>query len=178
MQLDRDDLIDGLRELVRRVHAQNLTGVAIRIAGGAALRLAYFDRDTTVDIDAQIVPLDGLQPIIDGIAKGRGWPTDWLNNNAVMFLPSWGRGVEWETVFDDGDVSILVAPIDALLAMKLNASRPRRDTPDIAASAGASSLAFASVMSTSSAAGRRSSRRSSPTRAISGSNRRRTMSTG
>lgn len=132
MQLEREDLIDGLRELVREAHAQGLTGVAIRIVGGAALRLAHFDRDTTVDIDAQILPLDQVQPIIGQIAGRRGWPTEWLNNNAVMFLPSWGRGVDWETVFDDGDVSISIAPIDALLAMKLNASRPGRDTPDIA----------------------------------------------
>lgn len=48
-----------------------------------------------------------------------------------MFLPSWGRRIDWETIFDDGDVSIEVAPIDALLAMKLLACRPGRDTPDI-----------------------------------------------
>lgn len=131
MRLDRDDLVDGLRELIREAHAQGLSGVTIRIVGGAALRLAHFDRDTTVDIDAQISPLDQLQPIIDRMATSRGWPADWLNNNAVMFLPSWGRGVDWQTVFDDGDVSIAVAPIDALLAMKLLASRPGRDTPDI-----------------------------------------------
>ncbi len=130
-RLDRDDLIDGLRELIREAHAQGLSGVTIRIVGGAALRLAHFDRDTTVDIDAQIVPLDQLQPIIARMAMSRGWPADWLNNNAAMFLPSWGRGVDWQAVFDDGDVSISVAPVDALLAMKLLASRPGRDTPDI-----------------------------------------------
>ncbi len=130
-RLDHDDLIEGLRELIREAHAQGLSGVTIRIVGGAALRLVHFDRDTTVDIDAQIAPLDQLQPIIDRVAANRGWPPDWLNNNATMFLPSWGRGVDWQTVFDDGDVLISVAPIDALLAMKLLASRPGRDTPDI-----------------------------------------------
>ena len=131
VQLDRDDLIDALRELIQEAHIEGLTGVTIRIVGGAALRLAHFDRDTTVDIDAQLAPLDQLQPIIDRMATSRGWPADWLNNNAAMFLPSWGRGVDWQTVFDDGGVSIAVAPTDALLAMKLLASRPGRDTPDI-----------------------------------------------
>ncbi len=131
VQLDRDDLIDALRELIQEAHIEGLTGVTIRIVGGAALRLAHFDRDTTVDLDAQLAPLDQLQPIIDRMATSRGWSPDWLNNNAVMFLPSWGRVVDWQTVFDDGDVSIAVAPIDALLAMKLLASRPGRDTPDI-----------------------------------------------
>lgn len=58
MQLDREDLITGLRELILRAHADGLTGVSIRIVGGAALRLAHFERATTADIDAQIEPLD------------------------------------------------------------------------------------------------------------------------
>ena len=33
---------------------------------------------------------------------------------------------------EDANVSIAVAPLDALLAMKLNAARPGRDTDDIA----------------------------------------------
>lgn len=54
MQLDRQDLIDGLRDVVQAAHAEGVTGVSIRIVGGAALRLAHFNRDTTADIDAQI----------------------------------------------------------------------------------------------------------------------------
>jgi len=132
MQLDRQDLIDGLLEVVRAAHANGITGVSIRIVGGAALRLAHFDRDTTADIDAQIEPMDQLMPIIEGIARGRGWPNDWLNNKAVMFIPTWGQAVEWESILDDANVSIAIAPLDALLAMKLNAARPGRDTDDIA----------------------------------------------
>jgi len=132
MQLDRHDLIDGLRDVVRAAHANGMTGVSIRIVGGAALRLAHFDRDTTADIDAQIEPMDELTPIIETIARDRGWPNDWLNNKAVMFMPSWGRQVEWESVLDDSNISIAIAPLDALLAMKLNAARPGRDTEDIA----------------------------------------------
>jgi len=132
MRLDRQDLIDGLRELVKRASDLGITGVSIRIVGGAALRLAHFDRATTADIDAQIAPLAPLTPIIEDIARDRGWPTNWLNNKAVMFIPTLGRTVEWEPVLDDADISIAIAPIDALLAMKLNAARPGRDTDDIA----------------------------------------------
>ncbi len=132
MQFDREDLIEGLREVVREARARGITSVSIRIVGGAALRLAHFDRDTTVDIDAQIEPMDPLTPIIEDIARDRGWPTDWLNNKAVMFIPAWGRAVDWEPLLDDANVSIAVAPVDALLAMKLNAARPGRDTDDIA----------------------------------------------
>lgn len=132
MRLDRQDLIDGLSELVRKARANGLTGISIRIVGGAALRLGYFDRATTSDIDARIEPLEPLIPIIEEIARDHGWPADWLNNKAVMFIPTWGQQVDWEPVFDDPDVSIAIAPIDALLAMKLNAARPGRDTDDIA----------------------------------------------
>jgi hypothetical protein len=132
LQLDRQDLIDGLREVVRQTHEQGLKGVSIRIVGGAALRLAHFERATTADIDAQIEPIAELTPIIKRIALDRGWPSDWLNNEAVGFIPTWGHTVDWEPIFDDDNVSISVAPIDALLAMKLNAARPGRDTDDIA----------------------------------------------
>ena len=132
MQLDRDDLIDGLREVVRQTHLRGIRGVSIRIVGGAALRLAYFERATTADIDAQIEPIGQITPIIEQIALDRGWPSDWLNNEAVGFIPAWGQTVDWEPIFDDEHVSISIAPIDALLAMKLNAARPGRDTDDIA----------------------------------------------
>jgi len=132
MQLNRQDLIDGLREVVRAAHDSGITGVSIRIVGGAALRLAYFDRDTTADIDAQIEPMDRLEPIIESIARAHGWRNDWLNNKAAMFIPTWGQSVDWEPILDDANVSIAVAPLDALLAMKLNAARPGRDTDDIA----------------------------------------------
>jgi len=132
LQLDRDDLIEGLRELVHQTHEQGISGVSIRIVGGAALRLAYFERATTADIDAQIDPLAQITPIIEQIALERGWPSDWLNNEAVGFIPAWGQAVDWAPIFDDETVSISVAPIDALLAMKLNAARPGRDTEDIA----------------------------------------------
>jgi hypothetical protein len=132
LQLDRQDLIDGLRELVRQTHQQGISGVSIRIVGGAALRLAYFERATTADIDAQIEPITQIMPIIEQIALERGWPSNWLNNEAVGFIPAWGQTVDWAPIFDDKTVSISVAPIDALLAMKLNAARPGRDTEDIA----------------------------------------------
>lgn len=132
MQLDRDDLINGLREVVRQATERGLTRVSIRIVGGAALRLAHFDRGTTADIDAQIEPMESLAPIVANIARDRGWPADWLNDKAAMFIPTWGQSVDWEPMLDDENVSIAIAPLDALLAMKLNAARPGRDTDDIA----------------------------------------------
>jgi hypothetical protein len=51
--LDNDDIVDGLRELIARANSAGLRGTSVQIIGGAALKLAYFDRAITVDIDAR-----------------------------------------------------------------------------------------------------------------------------
>jgi len=99
--LDLHDLVSGLREVVTRARKTGIRDVSIRIVGGAALRIAYFERATTADIDAQIQPLDQLEPIIRQIASERDWPADWLNDKATIFIPRWGRSVEWEALFED-----------------------------------------------------------------------------
>lgn len=55
MALEREDLIDGLQEVVAELRARG-EHAGIRIVGGAALSLHYFDRASTVDIDAAIHP--------------------------------------------------------------------------------------------------------------------------
>jgi hypothetical protein len=48
--LDRDDIIAGLRDLISELRsAGEIAG--IRLVGGAALALRYFDRGTTRDLD-------------------------------------------------------------------------------------------------------------------------------
>lgn len=46
-------------------------------------------------------------------------------------LPTLGRSVEWETIHDKYGIVIEVAAKEPLLAMKLRANRPGRDTRDI-----------------------------------------------
>jgi hypothetical protein len=131
--LDRDDLIDGLRELVAELHAAG-EPVGLRIVGGGALALRHFDRRTTVDVDAvQVSPGDEAVVVAaaERIAERRGWQLDWLNSKAAQLAPWWGRDIRWEPIHHDDLVTIEVAPADALLAMKLKASRPGRDTDDI-----------------------------------------------
>ncbi len=77
-----------------------ISGISIRILGGAALRIASFDRATTSDIDAQIQSLDKILPLVEEIGRERGWPSDWLNDQAAMFIPRWGRTVEWEALLE------------------------------------------------------------------------------
>ncbi|MFE5672614.1 hypothetical protein ACFQ58_13525 [Agromyces sp. NPDC056523] len=130
---DRDLLIEGLRLLVAALRDSGQPS-DLRIIGGAALALRYFDRGVTVDIDAHFI---GSPALVDQaaltVAEQQGWPSDWLNNAAGGFIPEYGSTrIEWQPVFVDGDVVIEVAPPDAMLAMKLRANRPGRDDDDIA----------------------------------------------
>jgi hypothetical protein len=133
--LDRDDIITGLRELVGELNeAGEVAG--IRLVGGAALALRYFDRGTTQDLDVLHVRPgsdDAVAKAAGRVADRRGWDPEWLNFEVTRAdaLPTMGRAVEWETVYDDGRISIEVASREALLAMKLRANRPGRDTRDI-----------------------------------------------
>ncbi len=83
--LTRDDMIDGLREVVARLHERGSTA-SIRILGGAAMLLRYdTDRRVTPDIDASIQSNDDVDAIVREITDERGWPVDWLNSKAATF---------------------------------------------------------------------------------------------
>ncbi len=62
-----------------------------------------------------------------------GFPDDWLNDNASMFIPDNVSGdlSGWDRLLTVGGVTIVVAPPEVLLAMKLLAGRGRRDIPDL-----------------------------------------------
>lgn len=129
--LTRDDMIEGLRELVRELHARGEAG-GVRIVGGAAMLLRYYgERRVTPDIDAKLHPEAPAIRIAEDIARRRGWNDDWLNAKAATFIPI-AIDVGWEPLYDDDDVSVWVISPEALLAMKIRASRPTRDDADIA----------------------------------------------
>jgi hypothetical protein len=130
---DRDLLEAGLRQLVARLQDSGVRS-GIRIVGGAALALRYFDRESTVDIDAHFIGSpETVERAAIEIARANGWPEDWLNNKAAGFIPEFGvQPVAWTTLHDDGEVVVEVASPEALLAMKLKANRPGRDDADAA----------------------------------------------
>lgn len=133
--LDRDDLISALSELVAELHAEG-EAVGLRIVGGAALALRHYRRRSTIDLDALHVRPGSdaaVAAAADRIAARRGWDAGWLNFGvtATGGEPLFGRPATWETIHDDGLVVIHVASAETLLAMKLRANRPGRDTDDI-----------------------------------------------
>lgn len=131
-RLTQEELVSGLRELVRRARQSGISGIRILIVGGAALQLGHFSRQLTYDIDARLEPASELLELARVIATERGWAPDWLNDSASQFIPAYGRTVEWVPILQADDIEVAIAPHDVLLVMKLRAGRPGRDTDDIA----------------------------------------------
>lgn len=133
--LDRDDIITGLRELIAELRADGQVA-GIRLVGGAALALRYFDRGTTQDLDSLHVRpgSDELVAVAAArVAVRHDWDPRWLNFEVTKAdaVPTLGRAVEWEAIYEHDGILIQVASKEALLAMKLRANRPGRDTRDI-----------------------------------------------
>ncbi|MGU3644844.1 hypothetical protein ACLBXX_07720 [Microbacterium sp. C23T] len=134
--LDRDDILDGLRALIAELRSSNLVA-GIRLVGGAALALRYFPRGTTQDLDSLHIHPGNDADVAAAAARvstARGWDPGWLNFDVEQTgaIPSFGRrSVAWETIYDQDGIVIQVADKEAMLAMKLRANRPGRDTNDI-----------------------------------------------
>ncbi|ASD22560.1 hypothetical protein B7495_11065 [Cryobacterium sp. LW097] len=133
--LDRGAIIIGLRDLAAELRDEGEV-VGIRLVGGAALALRYFDRGTTQDLDVLHVNPgsdESVAAAAERVAFRRGWDAKWLNFEVtkVDAIPTLGRAVEWEIIHDEGGIVIEVASKEAMLVMKLRANRPGRDTRDI-----------------------------------------------
>jgi hypothetical protein len=133
--LNREDIVTGFRELIAELRATGEVA-GIKLVGGAALALRYFDRGTTQDLDALHVR-PGSDAAVSAaaarVAFRHDWDPAWLNFAVTKAdaLPALGRAVEWESIYDENGIVIEVASKESLLAMKLRANRPGRDTRDI-----------------------------------------------
>lgn len=109
--LERDDILDALRELARRLADAGVVA-RVRIVGGAALAIEYFDRAATNDVDAFISPAADVNAAAAEVAQGRGWPEDWLNNKVVMFMSRHDERATWKPIVAERGVVISVASAD------------------------------------------------------------------
>jgi len=139
-----------LPELAGRLVARGVD-VVIHVVGGSAIAVGYHpDRAATRDVDAWLnATTDAKAEILSvaaELASEHGWPQDWLNENAVMFIPEAVGGIgseHWRTLHKTGSVEVVVATPDVLFAMKLHAARGRRDLADLDVLAGAAGVATA-----------------------------------
>lgn len=128
--LEADDIRKALRDLAGRLTAAGVRA-RIKVVGGAALAIEYFDRPATRDVDCLLSPAAEIKAVAADVAHDRGWPEDWLNDKVVIYQSHHDADSDWKTVLDQGGVTVFVASAQLLLAMKLHAGRGRRDGADI-----------------------------------------------
>ena len=128
--MTRGDLINALTDLGHQL-AQRGIQARLYVVGGAVMVLAHDSRDATADIDGDFYPHDEVIDVARDVARDRGLPADWLNAAARGFIPVF-RSPEWRPLFTFGTLDVLAADDRTMLAMKIRASRGRRDEPDIA----------------------------------------------
>ena len=100
------------------------------VAGGAAMALAYDAERLTRDIDAAII--HGHNAVIDAVsvvARDRGWPSAWLNEQATAYMPQTSDRHS-QVVFDHPALQVAVASPTHMPAMKARAARAQ-DVTDV-----------------------------------------------
>ena len=120
--LTRGEIRAALGELAEMLMRRRAQG-RIYIAGGAAMAFAYDSDKLTRDIDAAIVEGHGaVIEAVSEIARSRGWPSRWLNEQATPYMPTvpdrHGRAV-----FDHPALKVVAASPEHMLAMKVRAAR-------------------------------------------------------
>ena len=120
--LDREALLGLLDDLAGRLERRNVRA-QVYIVGGAAMSLAFDRRRTTHDVDARIEAGHGaLVEAVQEIARERGLPGTWLNEQATSTMPK-APDTRARTVYDSPWLTITGASAEHILAMKLEAAR-------------------------------------------------------
>ena len=127
--MDRNDIEGALRDLSEELDRKGVV-TRIYLVGGAAMVLAYESRFSTDDVDGSGYPTDDVLAAAATIAEHRGLPPDWLHDSVKVYFPTF-KEPDWRPVFKVGSVEVVVADERTLLAMKMRASRGRRDEVDI-----------------------------------------------
>ena len=126
----RPAIIEAFEDLARRIRHRHVKAV-VYLVGGAAVAMAYDATRTTMDADARIESAhDAVQTAILDIARERGWPSSWMNEQSVYFIPP-GVDSGCKTVFVHPSLVVRAASPERLIAMKMLAGRDR-DVTDIA----------------------------------------------
>ena len=120
------ELLEALSERLRRKRAI----ARLYVIGGACMALAYGRGRSTEDIDARIDTGHGaLTEAVHEIARERGLPRGWLNEQATSAIPR-GPDRRAQTLYESPHLVVTGASAEYLLAMKLEAGRDK-DVEDI-----------------------------------------------
>jgi Nucleotidyltransferase of unknown function (DUF6036) len=123
---NRDQIIELLTELGRRLSAKGVAG-RLYVVGGAAMALEFETRRATRDIDAIFHPPTTVADEAASMATDLGLSPGWLSAAAQAFVPL--RDADPVSLDVEGLQIALSSPAN-LLAMKMAAGRPQ-DVTDL-----------------------------------------------
>lgn len=128
--LSKAELVELLETLSERLRRRRAVA-RLYVIGGACMALAYGRGRSTEDIDARIDTGHGaLTEAVREIARERGLPPGWLNEQATSAIPR-GPDRRARTLYESPYLVVTGASAEYLLAMKLEAGRDK-DVEDIA----------------------------------------------
>lgn len=93
----------------------------VHVIGGSAMALLFpEDSETrfTTDIDAAVTPRPEVLKVVEKLAEEMGLSPTWLNANGAPFIPPHSQTTAAPT-----GVTVTIATVDELIAMKVAASR-------------------------------------------------------
>ncbi len=119
-QMDPDE-VRQLLEVLRQRLTDERIDAQVHVIGGSAMALLFpDDRETrfTTDIDAAVTPRPAVMRVVEQIAVEMALSPTWLNANGAPFIPPRMKSAASPT-----GVTVTVATVEELIAMKLAASR-------------------------------------------------------
>lgn len=120
--LTAEELEKLLGDLARRLHELGQRG-RLLLVGGAAMSLGYSRRRLTLDVDADYEPRQLVTEIVQEMAHELGLRDDWLNANAVAFMPPLPADQDRQVLVEHPGLVVELASPRVLLAMKMAAFR-------------------------------------------------------
>jgi len=126
--LGASDIRDAFDDLARRLSGRGVIA-RIYVAGGAAMALMYDEHRLTRDVDASIsAGYDEVMRAAHEIARERGWPTTWINEQATMYMPP-ELDRHGAIAYEQPGLSVVAASVEHMIAMKARSAR-RTDESD------------------------------------------------
>jgi hypothetical protein len=127
--MDRGEIEGALEDLGLELEARGQSA-RLFLVGGAVMVLDFGRREATDDVDGGIYPADKVLAAAAEVGRRRGLRPEWLNDAAKIYIPVF-KQPDWRPVKRVGTLEMFTADARAMLAMKLRASRGRRDEADI-----------------------------------------------
>jgi hypothetical protein len=119
-QMDPAEVRRLLDVLTVRIRESGINA-RLHVIGGSAMALRFPDDGETrltTDIDAAVWPIAAVRRVVEDIAVEMSLSPTWLNANGSPFVPSRSQSHELPR-----GVTVTIATIEELIAMKLAASR-------------------------------------------------------